>query len=82
MGKQVDGNLLSNNSNTSSRVKLPNFAWFDELRPKDKNDIYIWKGKKEDQQLKVVKRHVAPLQVLPNKDKHGSGNIESEKILK
>ena len=65
-----------------SRVKLPNFAWFDELRPKDKNDIYIWKGKKEDQQLKVVKRHVAPLQVLPNKDKQGSGNIESEKILK
>ena len=50
-----------------SKVKLPNFAWFDDIRPKDKNDIFVWRGKKQDQQLKVIKRHTAPLQVLPQK---------------
>ncbi len=50
-----------------SKVKLSNFAWFDDIRPKDKNDIFVWRGKKQDQQLKVIKRHTAPLQVLPQK---------------
>ena len=50
-----------------SKVKLPNFAWFDDIRPKDKNDIFVWRGKKQDQQLKVIKRHTAPLQVLSQK---------------
>ena len=50
-----------------SKVKLPNFTWFDDIRPKDKNDIFVWRGKKQDQQLKVIKRHTAPLQVLPQK---------------
>ena len=50
-----------------SKVKLPNFAWFNDIRPKDKNDIFVWRGKKQDQQLKVIKRHTAPLQVLPQK---------------
>ena len=50
-----------------SKMKLPNFAWFDDIRPKDKNDIFVWRGKKQDQQLKVIKRHTAPLQVLPQK---------------
>lgn len=50
-----------------SKVKLPNFAWFDDIRPKDKNDIFVWRSKKQDQQLKVIKRHTAPLQVLPQK---------------
>lgn len=50
-----------------SKVKLPNFAWFDDIRPKDKNDIFVWRGKKQEQQLKVIKRHTAPLQVLPQK---------------
>lgn len=51
-----------------SRQKLPNFAWFDDLRPIDKNDIFVWRGKKKDQQLKTVKRHTAPLQVLSTND--------------
>ena len=59
-----------------SRQKLPNFAWFDDLRPIDKNDIFIWRGKKKDQQLKTVKRHSAPLQVLSPKDKQEKNKIE------
>ena len=46
------------------RDKLNNFAWFDYIRPVDKNDIYEWRGKKSGTELKVVKRHGAPLQKL------------------
>lgn len=47
-----------------AKYKLANFAWFDDIRPKDKNDIYVWRGKGKGAELKTVKRHEAPLQVL------------------
>lgn len=50
-----------------SKNKLPNFVWFDDIRPKDKNDIYVWRGKGQGHELKVIKRHAAPLQTLPQK---------------
>ncbi len=43
---------------------LPNFAWFDYVRPLDKDDIFNWRGKKAGTELKVVKRKSAPLQHL------------------
>lgn len=49
------------------KYKLPNFAWFEDIRPKDKNDIFVWRGKGKDKELKAVKRHSAPLQVLTKK---------------
>ncbi len=50
-----------------SKYKLPNFAWFDDIRPKDKDDIFVWRGKGKDMELKNLKRHSAPLQVLSKK---------------
>ncbi len=50
------------------KYKLPSFAWFDNIRPKDKNDIFEWRGKREDQKLKNVSRHTAPLQRIGKKD--------------
>lgn len=47
-----------------SRYKLPNFAWFDYIRPVDKHDIFNWRGKKDGTALKTVTRHVAPLQQI------------------
>ncbi len=47
-----------------AKYKLPSFAWFDEIRPKDKNDIFVWRGKAHGTELKNVKRHEAPLQVI------------------
>lgn len=47
-----------------TKYKLPNFAWFDDIRPKDKNDIFVWRGKSKGMELKNIKRHEAPLQVL------------------
>lgn len=42
------------------KMKLPNFAWFDYIRPLDKDDIFIWRGKGKDAVLKEEKRREAP----------------------
>ena len=47
-----------------AKYKLNNFAWFEDLRPKDKNDIFVWRGKSKGSELKKIKRHEAPLQKL------------------
>lgn len=47
-----------------AKYKLPNFAWFEDLRPTDKNDIFVWRGKSSGAELKSFKRHEAPLQSL------------------
>ncbi len=52
----------------ASKSKLPNFAWFDNIRPKDKNDIFVWRGKGQQHELKVIRRHAAPLQTLASKE--------------
>lgn len=47
-----------------SRYKLPAFAWFDYIRPVDKDDIFKWRGKKDGTELRTVVRHAAPLQQI------------------
>lgn len=47
-----------------AKYKLPNFAWFEDLRPTDKNDIFVWRGKSSGTELKSFKRYEAPLQSL------------------
>lgn len=46
------------------KEKLNVFAWFDYIRPKDKDDVFNWRGKAEGTEIKKVKRHDAPLQKL------------------
>jgi len=48
---------------------LPNYAWFDYVRPVDKDDIFNWRGKKVGTELKEVKRKEAPLQHLKQQPK-------------
>lgn len=40
----------------AGRDKLEAFVWFDDIRPKDKNDIFVWKDKGADKVLKKVER--------------------------
>lgn len=40
--------------------KLPNFAWFDYMRPVSKDDIFVWKPKTAGLELKEEKRREAP----------------------
>lgn len=49
-----------------SELRLPGFAWFEDIRPKDKTDVFVWKSK-GDNNLKKVERHEAPLQRLGGK---------------
>ena len=46
------------------KTLLPVFAWFDYIRPIDKNDIFEWRPKKKGTELKPSVRHEAPLQRL------------------
>ena len=46
------------------KYKLPEFAWFEEIRPKDKYDVFNWRGKAAGTELKEMLRIEAPLQRL------------------
>lgn len=56
---------------------LPNYAWFDYIRPLDKNDIFNWRGKKAGTELKKVKRRTAPIPKLPEQNNATNGNNET-----
>lgn len=43
---------------------LEGFIWFDYIRPTSPEDVFNWRGKKEDDKLKPVIRREAPLQKL------------------
>lgn len=40
----------------AEKSKLPSFAWFDYIRPKNKEDIFEWRGKKAGEVLKKSDR--------------------------
>lgn len=43
---------------------LDNFAWFDYARPRSKEDIFNWRGKHSDMQLKLIRKDDIPLPTL------------------
>lgn len=43
---------------------LENFAWFDYVRPLDKDDVFNWRGKKPGTELKPTVHHEVPKQSL------------------
>lgn len=43
---------------------LKGFAWFDYIRPKNKDDIFEWRAKKKEQELQKTVRKVVPKQNL------------------
>lgn len=47
-----------------SKMKLENFAWFDYMRPKNKEDIFHWRGKNAGEELKKTVRREVPLPTL------------------
>lgn len=46
------------------KMKLENFAWFDYIRPRNKEDIFNWRGKKAGEELKKTVRREVPLPTL------------------
>ena len=60
---------------------LPSFAWFDYVRPLNKEDIFNWRGKKAGTELKAIKRREAPLQTLDkpsDRDEKHESNVTDE----
>lgn len=45
---------------------LEGFAWFDNIRPKNKDDIFEWRGKSEEQVLQKTEKKYVPKQKLEN----------------
>ena len=43
---------------------LSGFAWFDYIRPKNKDDIFEWRAKSKDKELKKTEKRVVPKQRL------------------
>ncbi len=58
------------------KYRLPQFKWFDDLRPKDKDDIFIHKRMADEEKLTKQERIEAPLQTLPWQE--GEAIIEEE----
>ena len=56
-----------------SKKELPSFAWFDYVRPRDKYDIFNWRGKAKGTELKTIQRREAPLQFI------GNGGVVTDK---
>lgn len=46
-----------------SKYFLPGYAWFDYIRPLNRDDIFNWRGKKEGLELKEQVRRTAPVSV-------------------
>ena len=45
-------------------LSLDGFAWFEDLRPVNKDDVFIWRGKADANRLKAIPRRRAPMQTL------------------
>lgn len=58
-------------------MRLDNFAWFDNIRPLNKQDIFNWRGKSADQILKKSTRSGAP---LPNQNLFKKEQVKKEQI--
>ena len=63
MSPKSNGTLYPMNQIPSGKDKLQNFVWFDYIRPRNKDDIFNWRGKKVEDQLKKNVR--GPVE-LPN----------------
>lgn len=80
------GTLYPLTQTPPEKHKLPNFAWFDYMRPVSKDDIFIWKPKTAGLELKEEKRREAPKKTIPqipatqsDKDKPKAENPQEEK---
>ncbi len=54
------GTLYPLTQTPPEKHRLPSFAWFDYVRPLNKDDIFLWRPKAQGKELKEVKRRQAP----------------------
>ncbi len=61
---KAEGTLYPMTQAPAEKHALPSFAWFDDVRPLNKDDIYEWRGKQADKVLKPQESREAPLPML------------------
>ena len=64
---KAQGTLYPMTQIPPEKLRLDVFAWFDYIRPVDKNDVFNWRGKASGTEIKKVTRHAAPLQTIGNR---------------
>jgi hypothetical protein len=64
MSPKANGTLYPMTQLPADQMKLENFVWLDNIRPKNREDVFNWRGKKAGQELKKRNRNTAP---LPNR---------------
>ncbi len=69
---KAQGTLYPMTQIPPGKMKLDVFAWFDYIRPLDKDDIFEWRGKRGGTELKRLERHAAPLQKLSDGEKQAT----------
>lgn len=77
MSPQTDGTTYPLLQIPADKLYLPSFAWFDYIRPLDKNDIFVWRGKKAGQELKKEVKRKIPLPSLKNVVKKESSDVSN-----
>jgi len=53
---KANGTLYPMDQIPAEKYKLPSFVWFDYIRPRNKEDIFEWRGKKAGEQLQKSDR--------------------------
>lgn len=61
---KAQGTLYPMTQVPPTRYKLDVFAWFDYMRPKNKDDVFVWRVKTQGSELKNIVRHAAPIQQI------------------
>ena len=61
---KAQGTLYPMTQIPADKLRLDVFAWFDYIRPVDKDDVFIWRGKAEGTEIKKITRTVPPLQKI------------------
>ena len=62
--KEAKGVFYPMGQRPNDKRFLDNFAWFDYVRPRNKEDIFEWRGKGSNMQLKTIRRENIPLPTL------------------
>ncbi len=58
------GKIFPVEKTPSEKLYLPTFAWFDYVRPLDKDDVFNWRPKQAGTEVKETVLHQAPTQKL------------------
>ncbi|WP_071145783.1 OstA-like protein [Bacteroides ihuae] len=56
MSPKSNGTLYPMDQIPVDKMKLPTFVWFDYIRPRNKQDIFEWRGKKTGETLRKTSR--------------------------